>query len=172
MICKISPFLCCTRYSTPTLSPTSLSSWIASSNIGLSSSITEGAIIWNPLASSSSFDSYPKILRAARFILMISFPSSVWSITPHSIEVKIFSNDWFFRMISCSYSRSFVTSIATPTVPITLPSTLYNGDLYVVSWRMPSPVLIVSSDTYVFSFDITSRSDSIQAGSSSSTSQI
>ena len=63
-------------------------------------------------------------------------------------------------------------SMATPTVPITLPSMLYNGDLYVVSRRVPSPVCTVSSATQVVPVAMTFSSDSMHAGSSCSTSHM
>ena len=66
---------------------------------------------------------------AARFTLRIRLPSREWVITPQSMVVNRDSSISLLRISSSWYSRSRVTSMATPTVPMTEPSMSYRGDL-------------------------------------------
>ena len=122
IMCSTFPSLCFIRYSTLMLSPGFFNVLIRSVSISLSTSITEHATMSKPSFSRASADSYPSILSAALFMLSICEPSSEWHKTPQSIVVNIFSSERFLRTISFSKARSLVISIATPTVPITLPS--------------------------------------------------
>ena len=66
---------------------------------------------------------------AARLTLRICLPSSEWVSTPQSMVVNRDSSISVLRISSPWYSRSRVTSMPTPTVPITEPSMSYRGDL-------------------------------------------